>query len=225
MNFIAIEGLDGAGKSTQVKLLMQYLQEMGIMAEFLHFPRVETGIWGDLVAKFLRGDLGKIGEVNPYLVALIYAEDRHAASTQISTWLDAGKCVIVDRYVYSNIAFQCAKVHSQEERKLLRKWILDLEYSHFKIPQPQCTLFLDVPFSFTQKKLQENRDSAERNYLQGKEDIHEKSLSLQQTVREMYLAQASLDEHFHLINCCNNANEIQLPQVIFNQIKTHLHLT
>ncbi|MDR1417043.1 MAG: thymidylate kinase, partial [Prevotellaceae bacterium] len=74
MNFIAIEGLDGAGKSTQVLLLQQHLQSLGVRCKYLHFPRVASAIWGDLIAKFLRGDLGKINEVNPYLVALIYAE-------------------------------------------------------------------------------------------------------------------------------------------------------
>ncbi|MGL4363826.1 MAG: dTMP kinase [Bacteroidales bacterium] len=224
MNFIAIEGLDGAGKSTQVQLLIQYLQSKNIVAEFLHFPRIKTEVWGELIAKFLRGDLGKMEEVNPYLVALIYAEDRRAAAMQINNWLTEGKCVIVDRYVYSNIAFQCAKLFEKNERNALRDWILTLEYKHFSIPKPQYNLFLDVPFSFTQKKLQEIRNTPEREYLQGKEDIHENSLSLQQRVRQMYLEQAILDNQFHVIDCGVKEHKMRPPQSIFEQIKKYIQL-
>jgi len=224
MNFIAIEGLDGAGKSTQVKLVQQHLQERGVRCKYMHFPRVDTEIWGELVAKFLRGDFGKINEVNPYLVALIYAEDRRAAAPAISAWLSRGYFVVVDRYVYSNVAFQCAKLSDAAERDKLRRWILHLEYEHFKIPQPQLSLFLDVPFSFTQAKLAEHRAGAERQYLKGKQDIHEASLSFQQAVREAYLAQLPLDPSFRLISCCAADNTMHTPERTFEQLKQHLQL-
>ncbi|MDR2938091.1 MAG: dTMP kinase [Prevotellaceae bacterium] len=224
MNFIAIEGLDGAGKSTQVRLLQSYLEERGVRCKYLHFPRVETEIWGELVAKFLRGDFGKISEVNPYLVALIYAEDRRAAATEIEAWIKEGYFVIVDRYVYSNVAFQCAKVSDNAERDKLRRWILHLEYEHFKIPQPQLSLFLDVPFSFTQKKLTEQRKGDDRSYLEGKQDIHEANLDFQQAVREIYLAQQPLDANFRLINCCTEQGEMNTPQRTFEQLREFVKL-
>lgn len=219
MNFIAIEGLDGAGKSTQVALLQQHLQGQGIRCKYLHFPRVETGIWGDLVAKFLRGDLGKINEVNPYLVALIYAEDRHASAAEISSWINEGYFVIVDRYVYSNIAFQCAKLTDSGEQAKLREWIFSLEYEHFKIPRPQLSLFLDVPFAFTQKKLTEHRSGENRQYLEGKQDIHEANLDFQQAVRQVYLAQQSLDPNFRIINCSTESGAMHTPQHTFERIR------
>jgi dTMP kinase len=222
MNFIAIEGLDGAGKSTEVELVRRHLQARGICCQYLHFPRAGTEIWGELVSKFLRGDFGKIDEVNPYLVALIYAEDRHAAAPQIGAWLKEGSFVIVDRYVYSNVAFQCAKVADPAERRQLREWILQLEYSYFKIPQPQLSLFLDVPFSFTQKRLAEQRTGNDRQYLEGKQDIHEANLNFQQAVREEYLSQLPLDADFRLISCCTEQGAMHTPEYIFEQIKQHL---
>jgi dTMP kinase len=121
MSFIVIEGLDGSGKSTQLKLLKKYLDEQHIPYHFLHFPRTDDGLFGDLVARFLRGDLGKNDEVNPYLVGLIYAGDREHSKNTINQWITTGNLVIVDRYVHSNMAFQGAKLSTQKEKLELRE--------------------------------------------------------------------------------------------------------
>jgi len=97
MRFIVIEGLDGSGKSTQMRLLKDYLKKKSIAYKYLHFPRLEEGIYGKLVARFLRGEMGPIDQVDPYLVALIFAGDRREAASQIRKWLDKGYLVIVDR--------------------------------------------------------------------------------------------------------------------------------
>ena len=99
MPFIVLEGLDGAGKSTQVRMLQERLSAQGFAYEYLHFPRFDAPVYGELVARFLRGELGALDQVNPYLVALIYAGDRAEAAPMIRRWLEAGKFVIVDRYV------------------------------------------------------------------------------------------------------------------------------
>ena len=218
MPFIVLEGLDGAGKSTQVKMLQEYLSSKGHRYEYLHFPRFDAPVYGDLVARFLRGELGALDQVNPYLVALIYAGDRAEAASMIRSWLDEGKFVIVDRYVYSNVGYQCAKVDDPAERAQLRQWIVDLEYQHNAIPQPDLSLFLDVPFSFTQRKLTEQRDGDDRQYLHGKQDIHEASLSLQERVRRVYLEQVSHDSRFRVIECTDEHGEMRAPEAIFERI-------
>src|SRR5512138_3816947 len=136
MKFLVIEGVDGSGKSTQIKLMMNYLNEQQIKYRYLHFPRTDTGIYGDLIARFLRGDLGNLDAVDPYLVALIYAGDRKDAAAQISDWLNDGYFVLLDRYVYSNIAFQCAKIRDKQKQETLKNWIFELEYNYHKIPKP-----------------------------------------------------------------------------------------
>lgn len=72
---IVLEGLDGSGKSTQVQLLKSYLQTVSKELEYIHFPRYDAPVYGDLIGKFLRGGFGSIENVHPQLVALLYAED------------------------------------------------------------------------------------------------------------------------------------------------------
>ena len=196
-----LEGLDGAGKSTQVKLLRQMVEATGRECEYLHFPRFDAPVYGDMIARFLRGEFGSVEQVNPYLVALLYAGDRADAAAQIRGWLAEGKCVIVDRYVYSNIGYQCAKLPAGIERDMLRKWILRTEFEEFAIPRPDVSLFLDVPFSFTERKLTETREGEDRSYLQGAKDIHEASLDLQRRVREVYLEAAACSDDIKVVDC------------------------
>lgn len=216
--FIVLEGLDGAGKSTQIKLLRRMVEATGRECEYLHFPRFDAPIYGDMIARFLRGELGSVEQVNPYLVALLYAGDRADAARMINGWLKEGKCVIVDRYVYSNIGYQCAKVATEEERKRLREWILRTEYEEFGIPRPTVSLFLDVPFGFTEAKLTAQREGDDRNYLAGGVDIHEKSLDLQRRVREVYLEAASADGELQVVDCSTAEGEMASPEVIFERV-------
>ena len=216
--FIVLEGLDGAGKSTQITKLRDMFRAKGVESEYLHFPRFDAPIYGELIARFLRGDLGSVESVNPYLVALLYAGDRADAAASIREWLSDGKVVIVDRYVYSNIGYQCAKIADSAERNTLREWILHTEFEEFGIPKPDLSLFLDVPFAFTERKLTEVREGEDREYLQGGKDIHEASLDLQRRVREVYLESATLDEDLKVVNCSTDEGSMASPEVIFERI-------
>jgi dTMP kinase len=218
MKFFVIEGIDGSGKSTQVKLLMQYLESNNIPYKYLHFPRTDAPVYGDLIARFLRGDFGSIKDVDPYLVALLYAGDRQDAAPRIRRWMDDGNFVILDRYVYSNIAFQCAKITDETKRQALKDWIMHLEFDYHHIPKPDLSLFLDVPFDFTRDNLSATREGDDRDYLLGRKDIHEDDLTFQQKVREMYLWQVRDNRDFKLINCADEKGGMKLPAEIFSEI-------
>ena len=217
--FIVLEGLDGAGKSTQIKLLRQLFASRGIESEYVHFPRFDSPVFGELIARFLRGELGSVESVDPYIVALLFAGDRADMAPQISAWQAEGKVVIVDRYVYSNIGYQCAKLATEEQRAKLKQWILDTEYGYYNIPRPDLSLFLDVPFAFTAKSLTEQRSGDDRAYLNGEKDIHESSLDLQQMVRNVYLEAAKSDEALQVIDCSNAEGGMDTPQGIFSRIE------
>ncbi len=220
--FIVLEGLDGAGKSTQINKLRAMFSTKGVETEYLHFPRFDSPVYGELIAKFLRGELGTLEQVNPYLVALIYAGDRANAADMIKGWLAEGKAVILDRYVYSNVGYQCAKILDTKERDTLRDWIINLEYEFNNIPRPELSIFLDVPFEFTAASLAKQREGDDRDYLKGKSDIHEASLTLQQQVREVYLSIATIDETLKIIDCADSQGGMATPDTIFERIKSLL---
>ncbi|HPF93944.1 MAG TPA: dTMP kinase [Tenuifilaceae bacterium] len=219
MSFIVIEGLDGAGKSTQLKYLGNYLNQNDISCETMHFPRTDSPFFGELVSRFLRGELGALSEVDPYVVAMLYAGDRMDASTLLRSWLASNKTILLDRYVYSNIAFQCAKLNGLDQQDTLRDWIYRLEYDYFKIPKPDLNIFLDVPFDFTVSRLTNSRSGSDREYLKGNTDIHEEDLSFQERVRRVYLRQEELDTNFKVISCAKENGEMAQPEEIFQRIK------
>ncbi len=214
MGFIVIEGLDGAGKSTQIKLIERYLESKQVKSKFIHFPRTDSPMWGELISRFLRGELGAIDAVDPYLVALIYGGDRKDAAQQLLAWMNEGYMVIADRYLYSNVAFQCAKCASREQQEKLAHWIKAYEYGYNGIPVPDLNVFLNVPFSFTQKSLAEQRTGTDRDYLAGASDIHEEDLSFQQRVREIYLWQVEANADFERVECSDDQGNMHAPDVI-----------
>ena len=217
---VVLEGLDGAGKSTQVKKLREYLESVSKSLEYIHFPRYDAPVYGELIGKFLRGGFGSVDEVHPQLVALLYAGDRHDAAAHIREVLDAGGTVLLDRYVYSNIAYQCAKAASEEEAEALRQWIFDMEYGSFGIPRPDLNIFLDVPLSFVEASLSQDREGGDRDYLHGSRDIHEASILFQKKVREMYVRQAALDPDFITVDCSDARGAMLPPEDIFLKVKS-----
>lgn len=224
MKLFVVEGVDGAGKSTQIKLLNEFFSAGGNKCEFLHFPRTDAPFFGELIARFLRGEFGSLSEVNPWIVAMLYAGDRKDASNMIREWLNDGKIVLLDRYTYSNLAYQCAKLSDENEQEKLMKWILDLEFNHFGIPEPGLNIFLDVPFSFTENKLKSSRTGNDRDYLRGTSDIHEDSLSFQRSVREMYLRVAASDNRLCVIDCSDSKGNMLpaelISELIIKEIRT-----
>ena len=181
--FLVIEGLDGSGKSTQIKYLKSYLTQKNIKFKDIHFPSLNKGYYGQIIGEYLRGELGTIDEVHPKLVALIFAGDRKENSEKISSWLAEGYIVIADRYVYSNVAFQCAKCFENKEKKLLKEWILNYEFKFNNIPVPTVSIFLDVPFESVKESITKHRVGLDRKYLNGKKDIHEENIILQRACK------------------------------------------
>ena len=216
---VVLEGLDGAGKSTQVKKLRNYLERLFGSIEYIHFPRYDAPVYGDLISRFLRGDFGGNEAVHPQLVALLFAEDRHGAAPEMKKILSEGGTVLLDRYVYSNIAYQCAKVRNEAEAENLRNWIFNTEYGNFELPKPDLNIFLDVPIAFVEQKLKNSRGGEDREYLEGAQDIHEADIEFQKRVRSIYRRQCEIDPDFIRIDCSDEYGMMMSPGEIFAKVK------
>lgn len=216
---IVLEGLDGSGKSTQVAALKKYLEKRTGSLEYIHFPRYDAPVYGDLISRFLRGEFGGNAAVHPQLVALLFAEDRHGAAPAIRRALAEGKTVLLDRFVYSNIAYQCAKLPEGPERERLRNWILETEFGPFGLPHPDINIFLDVPISFVEERLSAQRKGSDRAYLEGSSDIHEADIAFQKTVCSIYRREAELDKTVLRVDCAGPDGRMLPPETITSRVE------
>ena len=116
---IVLEGIDGSGKRTQLGMLSRVLAERGIPHEITGFPNY-SGYFGKLVGCFLNGEFGPLETVDPHFSALLYAGDRFESKAALELALDAGKMLLADRYVASNLAHQGARVDAGEARRIFR---------------------------------------------------------------------------------------------------------
>ena len=161
---IVIEGTDCSGKETQAKLLIEHLKERGMQVEIFSFPNYDspTGkiIGGPFLGKaticdgwFKEGAV----EVEPKVAALYYAADRRYNLPKIEEKLNRGISLILDRYVYSNMAHQAGKIEDMNERMNMYAWLDILEFKLLELPKPDIALFLHMPSEFA-KQLKQSRD-------------------------------------------------------------------
>lgn len=186
---IVIEGGDGSGKSTQAKLLNEYLNKNNFSSEYFDFPRYYDSFYGNMVARFLRGEFGSIKEVSPYLASLIYALDRDSIKHKMIKILDQGVFIVANRYATSSMAHQGAKFPNNIKREEFINWLLDLEYKVNKIPKENLVILLYIPWRIA---LNLSNNQKNRKYLNGKKlDIHEEDLVYRRKVEKAYLELAS----------------------------------
>lgn len=184
---IVLEGLDGSGKSTQIELIKKYFSANNLKYEYIHFPIYGDNEASSVIASYLRGEYGNINDVNPVFVANMYAMDRYLYLPKLQKQLINNDVVLMDRYVFSNMAYQGAKYKTDAQSQIMRDWINEYEFGFLELPYPDLNLFLDVPIEYIENRLKE-RLKENRDYLKGKIDIHENDLEFQKRVRQNYLA-------------------------------------
>ncbi|GBC69411.1 Thymidylate kinase [archaeon HR01] len=127
---IAVEGVDGAGKTTQARLLVRKLERMGVKAVYTCEP--SDSPVGRLVRRHLRKNLGLSEES----VALLFAADRlEHLKNFIYPGLARGLTIVSDRYIHSSIAYQSAATGRRE-------WV---EAINSLAPEPDLSIFIDLP--------------------------------------------------------------------------------
>ena len=226
---ICLEGLDASGKGTQVQIIRDYFKEKNLSYAHFHFPMYGHNQFSDIIARFLRGEFGKADEVDPLFVANMYAMDRFRFLPELEKAMNENDVVLLDRYVYSNIAYQCAKFDNAEEINRMKEWIFDFEFNFLNLPYPDLNLFLDVPLSVIRERLESQRNGSDREYLQGKQDIHEADITFQEKVRKNYITFMEGAVNCKIISCAYALGEeeqriwfVLNPQDLFDTYKKYL---
>jgi dTMP kinase len=202
---IAIEGIDGSGKQTQVRLLARELESRGHQVFATGFP--QYGSWfGKMVGQFLNGDFGPLHSVDPHFTALLYAGDRFECKAPIVTTLEAGGVVLADRYIASNLAHQAVRT-LPEKRTEFRAWIEHLEYDIYGLPREDLVLYLRLPPS--QAQILIAKKSA-RQYTDAAHDILESNIVHLQDAADMY-DDLSDRESWRAIECFDIAKQAIRP--------------
>ncbi len=186
--FIAFEGGEGTGKSTQSKLIAQWLEKEG---EIVLLSREPGGTeLGKDLRKILLGH--ETGDISPRAEALLYAADRaHHVYSVIRPALDRGEVVISDRYFDSSAAYQGAgRVLNPSEVARISRWATESLY-------PTLTILIDVPAEIGLGRLQ-SRDRLEAEPT----EFHER-------VRQEFLQIAMMDpERYFVVDGTQTVEEI-----------------
>ncbi|MFQ6129407.1 MAG: dTMP kinase [Candidatus Hadarchaeaceae archaeon] len=181
--FISIEGIDGCGKSTHVKLLAKWLRSHGRRVVITDEPT--NDVIGRVIKRVLRGEL----KLPIAAEALLFAADRvQHISDVIEPALKAGKVVLNERYVYSSLAYQSA-------RGLPTNWISSINKYAIR---PDLGILIDVPAKIAFARIKSSR----------RLDEFERNPRLQQRVRRNYLRIARR-ERLKIVNGMRSCDEVQ----------------
>lgn len=183
--FIAIEGTDGSGKTTQFKLLTRALRRARYPVSTVDFPQYGRPS-AYFVEQYLNGRYGVPRAVGPYRGSIFYTLDRYVTAPKVRHWLDQGRVVVSNRFTWSSAAHQGGKLRTAAERRRFWRWLFDLEFRLFEIPKPNLTIILHVPAKLAQRLVAKK---PQRRYLLGglKRDRHESDLAHLQAAERAYL--------------------------------------
>jgi dTMP kinase len=203
--FIALEGIDGSGKRTQLDALTLALARRGVAFSEISFPNY-SGFFGKLVAQYLNGDFGPLAAVDPHFSALLYAGDRLESKPFIEQALATGRTLLADRYVASNLAHQGARV-PRSAREAFFAWLKQLEYGVYALPAEDFVIYLRVPVAQANRLI--GRKAA-RQYTPLGRDLHEADVVHLQAAAEVY-EELARQSHWLRIDCFDDAAGMLRP--------------
>lgn len=189
--FIVIEGLDGSGKGTQIRLLENCLRARGISLHLTAEPTEHAT--GGLIRDALCG----MTKRTPCELAALFMADRVAHCSNpvsgINKLLDDGVTVICDRYYYSSFAYQGMDTDL--------KWVMDQNLNCPEILKPDLCIFMDVPPAECDKRIESGRAQRE---------IYEANVGTITRIRDKYMEVFKLleDHNIAIINASRTPEEV-----------------
>lgn len=212
---ICIEGSDASGKETQSTLLFDYLNIKFNKVRKISFP--DYGNDSSTLAKmYLNGDFGKDPyDINPKATSIFFACDRYASfKTDWEKNFLENYIIVADRYTTSNAIHQGSKIDDKEELNIFIDWLFDLEYNIFKIPKPDITFFLNMPYEYSAKLMKNRNNKMSGNSIK---DIHESDLEY---LKKSYYNALFISKQLGWINidCVDDCGNIKSKNDIHNEI-------
>lgn len=210
---IAVEGIDGSGKGTQVRRLAAELQTRGYRVMSTGFPQYSSW-FGRMVGQFLNGDYGPLETVDPHFTALLYAGDRFECKHAIVDALQNGSVVLADRYIASNLAHQTAR-SAPDKRAEFRAWIEHLEYGIYGLPSEDLVLYLRLTPAAAQTLVAKK---SAREYTDAAHDLLEADLAHLRDAADQY-DELARRPNWRTIDCFDEERQlVRPPENIFSQI-------
>lgn len=196
---IIIEAGDGCGKATQTQKLCDRLQQEKVNVKKIEFPNYKSPS-SALIKMYLNGEFGSDPEsVNPYAASAFYAVDRYASfKIEWEGFYNMGGIIIADRYTTSNMVHQAVKFGNEQEKMVFLDWLWDFEFKLFKLPVPDCVIFLDMPPEYSRSLMagRANKSGAEH-------DIHEQDQAYLAKCYNNYRLLAA-KYHWQTVGCVQN---------------------
>ncbi len=193
--FVSFEGIDGCGKSTQVNLLVKYLEEKGI--PYIKVREPGGTHLGERIRELL---------INQEMCArsellLFLASRAQLVESVIKPALKNGKIVIADRFAHSSVAYQgCGRELGSETVKILNDFATDKTY-------PDIVFYIDVPVDVAMERMKN----------QHKDRIEKEGKEFWERIRNCYLKMAKENENFVIIDGTRTIEEIHREIVkVFN---------
>jgi dTMP kinase len=218
--FFVLEGVDGSGKATQTKLLVQALAQKGHVVHKIDFPQYGK-VSAGLIESYLKGEYGTSKEVGPYRASIFYACDRYDLSFQIRQWLARGEIVVADRYVASNIGHQGGKlIVNKKAWQRYVEWLHHLEYGLFGISKPDHTFILKISPKLSMQmsnKITDKEKQKKRTAYLGdhkKQDIHEADKKhLANTLKSYMAICKKYPKEYKIIECEKGGDFLPVAQI------------
>jgi len=216
---IALEGIDGSGKSVQFARLRDTLQDAGYKVGVLDFP-CYSSFFGGEIGRYLSGS----GEVSALSVdvrsmSLWYAMDRRAAFDRLDT--EGIDVLLLNRSTMANAAYQGSRVRLKAEddgidpeaaMEAYIRWLFRLEFEELAIPEPDMFFIFDIPVATSRKNVSKK---GHRDYVGGeKSDVYEKNTRLLASVRAGYMICARLFPGSVVLECTDGKGTMRpIPEI------------
>lgn len=205
--YIALEGIDGSGKTTQVEKLMEYFRQQDREVIRTREPRKDEGVIGELIQKILHGKT----KIPPVAFQYLFTADREIHHEElVIPSLQTGKVVISDRCFWSAIPYGLLDRKSELDENtieymLAAQSILSM-YHQFIVPD--YTFYLDISLDIAMQRIAKTKEERE---------IYEDRAKLEKTLKGYRWLLREFPKEFILIDATRTVEEVM--EEIINKLR------